>query len=143
MRQQGQHSSAAAASQRCVSAVTRCLGHCEHFVQGLLGAPPGQLQKTAVLPALAEVLRSWARLDEKAGSRAMQEQLAGAIAGLQDALASSFPHLFRHGEAAHLSRLRCHNSSRSTALSPHLQWCPPDRVKCGAAAVFPAAYDAC
>ena len=140
MRQQGQHSSAAAASQRCVSAVTRCLAHCEYFVQGLLGAPTGQLQKNAVLPALAEVLRSWARLDEKAGSRAMQEQLASAIAGLQDALVSSFPHLFRHGEAAQFKFARPTQLAVPSSVhtlygapqiaqaqylhSPYLRWCP-------------------
>ena len=76
----------------------------QHAQQGQHSST-GQLQKNAVLPALAEALRSWARLDEKAGSRAMQEQLAGAITGLQDALASCYPHLFRHGEDVHPSGL--------------------------------------
>ena len=96
--QHAQHASAAAAaSHRCLSMVTRCLWHCEYFVQGLLNAPPGQLQQNAVLPALAEALRAWGRADDKAPNRAVQEQLAGAISMLQDALGSAFPQLFKQG----------------------------------------------
>ena len=97
--QHAQHASAAAAaSHRCLSTVTRCLWHCEYFVQGLLSAPPGQMQQNVVLPALAEVLRAWGRADDKAPSRAAQEQLPGAMSMLQDALASAFPQLFKQGD---------------------------------------------
>ena len=96
-QQQQQHNSATAASQRCLAAVTRCLWHCEHFLQGLLGAPHGQLGKNAALPALAEVLRAWSRTDDKAPSRSSQEHLAGAVMALHDALATIFPSLFKQG----------------------------------------------
>lgn len=97
--QHAQHASAAAAaSHRCLSTVTRCLWHCEYFMQGLLSAPPGQLQQNAVLPALAEVLRAWGRADDKAPNRVVQEQLAGAMSMLQDVLASAFPQLFKQGD---------------------------------------------
>ena len=95
--QHTQHANAAAASHRCLSAVTRCLWHCEYFVQGLLGASPKQLQKNPVLPALVEVLRAWARADEKVPNRSKQEQLGAAVSMLQDALASTFPQLFKQG----------------------------------------------
>ena len=96
--QHAQHASASAApSHWCLSAVTCCLRHCKYFAQGLLSAPPGQLQQNVVLPALAEVLRAWARADEKPPTRAVQEQIAAALSTLQNALASGFPQLFKQG----------------------------------------------
>ena len=108
--QHTQHANAAAASHRCLSAVTRCLWHCEYFVQGLLSTSPVQLQRNPALPALAEVLRAWARADDKVPNRAKQEQLGAAVSMLQDALASTFPQLFKQGDQPACVRVFLHHA---------------------------------
>ncbi len=79
-------------------------------MQGLLSASPGQLQKNPVLPALAEVLRAWARADDKVPNRAKQEQLGAAVSMLQDALASTFPQLFKQGDRPACVRIFLHHA---------------------------------
>ncbi len=117
--QHNQLSSAAAASRHCLATVTRCLWQCEHFAHGLLSAPPGELRANPVLPALAEVLRAWARVDERTPGRAGQEQLSAPMAALHDALASAFPQLFKQGAFACCHSLLLHGSRRySLARQP-------------------------
>ena len=73
-------------------------------MHGLLSAPPGELRANPVLPALAEVLRAWARADDRVPGHTGQEQLGTLMAGLQDALASAFPQLFKQGAFACFAR---------------------------------------